>query len=251
MPVKQIETRSGGCGPSQVDDHDRGLIDWSASEGWRGPFRASCSRPFAASEEPHPAAASRGEVVRVYEVARPAIGPPLLSDNIAVIALKRFDKDEKWLLTAFERKRASPDDRRRFTHGCGLRSAPSLHSGEARTRPQPKDSRTGDQSQPRKERSEGSAGEVRAPLTSLVKLGGRHQVGSSRRNCFALSVRPFSMNMRIASDRVISAVAAHSSICSMTASGIRIASTGSTPVAGRPRFFFRITDIDGFIFPYY
>jgi hypothetical protein len=51
----------------------------------------------------------------------------------------------------------------------------------------------------------------------------------------------------MASDRVASFFAAHSSIASTMGAGIRDETIGSRPVAGRPRLFFWSTFIDFFM----
>src|SRR5262245_53078547 len=57
--------------------------------------------------------------------------------EVAVIAVMRFGKEQKWLLTAFEK--VDPGDRRRLTHNTGLLSAPSRYSGEDGAGPNQRD----------------------------------------------------------------------------------------------------------------
>src|SRR5262249_51856756 len=79
--------------------------------------------------------------------------------EVAMIAVMRFGKEQKWRLTAFEK--VDPDDRRRLTHNTGLRSAPSRYSGEEGAGPNQRDIR-------RFARSQGTLGDY-APQ-SLERL---------------------------------------------------------------------------------
>jgi hypothetical protein len=63
--------------------------------------------------------------------------------------------------------------------------------------------------------------------------------------CFAF--RPSSTRRRTASERVVSCLAAQSSIASMISLGARTVRRGSLPVAGRPRRFLGCTFIDFFM----
>ncbi len=64
---------------------------------------------------------------------------------------------------------------------------------------------------------------------------------------FPFAFSPISTRRRMASERVVSLSAAHSSIVATLASGIREDTIRPRPVAGRPRLFFWSTFIDFFM----